>query len=337
MTTPLFERSPGPILEPDPSLPWANGAVFNPGVWYEDGTTHLLFRAVPSGYRAFAIDNPNSAVPVTGFDGYISYIGYAKSSDGIHFEWRRRPFISPDSHIDRYGVEDPRVSKIDDTYLITYTALSSPAYREPEETLIGLATTADFSSAEKHGDIGPPVPSKDTVIFPRRIQGRIAILHRIVPNIQLMMFDDLEQLCNPPGKIWEEHMASLDDCVVMQPAQEWEAKKIGAGPTPIETSSGWLLIYHGVDVNHVYRVGLALLDLDDPSQVIGRSSEPVMVPETPYELVGDVNNVIFPQGASLIGDTIHLYYGAADRVIGHASASLHAVLDHLNGHSGNTR
>ncbi|GMQ81898.1 MAG: glycosidase [Rhodothermia bacterium] len=329
MTTRLFERTPDPVLEPDPEIPWATGAVFNPGVWRENGTTHLLFRAIPSGYRKISLDTSNPAGPTMGFDSYISYIGYASSLDGIHFEWRREPFISPDSLFDRHGVEDPRVSKIDETYLITYTALSSPAFLEPDGTLIGLATTQDFSFVEKHGDIGPPVPSKDTVVFPRRIRGRIAMLHRIVPNIQLILFDDLEQLYNPPERVWQEHIASLDDCIVMRPEQEWEAKKIGAGPTPIETKAGWLLIYHGVDRNHVYRVGLALLDLDDPRKVIGRSSEPVMVPETPYELVGDVNNVIFPQGAAVIEDTLHLYYGAADRVIGHASASLPALLDYL--------
>lgn len=337
MTTQLFKRTLLPVLKPDPDVSWATGAVFNPGVWCENGITHMLFRAIPKGYREISLKTADSTGPTTGFDSYVSYIGYASSTNGIDFEWRPEPFIYPDSSFDRYGVEDPRVSKIDDTYLITYTALSSPAFLEPDGTLIGLATTKDFCTVEKHGDIGPGVPSKDTVIFPRRIGGRIAMLHRIVPNIQLVMFDDLEQLCNPPERIWKEHLASLSETVVMEPMQEWEAKKIGAGPTPIETEAGWLLIYHGVDRNHVYCVGLALLDLDDPRKVIGRSTEPVMVPQTPHELIGDVNNVIFPQGATLIDNTLHLYYGAADRVIGHASASLSDVLDFLTLEAGSVK
>jgi predicted GH43/DUF377 family glycosyl hydrolase len=329
MTTSLFTRTIGPILEPAPTIPWASGAVFNPGVWFEDGITHMLFRAIPSGYTKFDIVDPKSEVQLSGFDGYVSSIGYASSTDGIHFTWRPQPFLSPGTGTDRYGVEDPRISKIDDTFLITYTALNSPAYEEPAETLIALATTTDFVNVTKQGNIGPPVPSKDTVIFPRRIGGRIAMLHRIVPDIQLIYFDDLEQLYKPPEKVWKDHLSSLEDCVILRPEQPWEGKKIGAGPTPIETEDGWLIIYHGVDSRHVYRVGLALLDLDDPKKVIARSIEPVMAPETEYERIGDVNNVVFPQGACVVGDTLHIYYGAADLVIGHASAPLKSVLDHL--------
>jgi predicted GH43/DUF377 family glycosyl hydrolase len=112
----------------------------------------------------------------------------------------------------------------------------------------------------------------------------------------------------------------------MRPEAEWESKKIGAGPTPIETDDGWLLIYHGVDDNHVYRAGLALLDLDDPSKVIARTPHPVLEPESDFERFGDVNNVVFPEGAVVLGDTLHVYYGAADRVIGHAAAPMSAVL-----------
>jgi len=333
MTTSLFQRSAGPILVPDISIPWASGAVFNPGIWFENGITHMLFRAIPTGYSRFDLVDPTSKVQLTGFDNYVSSIGYASSRDGVHFDWRLDPFITPGSGQDRYGVEDPRISKIDDTFLITYTALDSPAYEVPTKILIALATTEDFSTVKKLGNIGPPVPSKDTVIFPRRIGGRIAMLHRIVPNIQLIYFDDLEQLYNPPERVWKEHLSALEDCVVMRPQQDWESKKIGAGPTPIETDEGWLIIYHAVDDQHVYRVGLALLDLDDPKKVIARSVGPVMSPETNYERVGDVNNVVFPQGATLVGDTLHIYYGAADLVIGHASAPLSSVLDHLSGQS----
>ncbi|MCH8277225.1 MAG: glycosidase [Bacteroidetes bacterium] len=329
MKTPLFNRSPRPILEPNDRLPWATGATFNPGVWYDADTVHMLFRAIPKGYTPISGSSTGSSDPVPGYDNYISYIGYASSSDGVNFTVREEPFIRPDMDFDRFGVEDPRISKIDDIYLITYTALCSPAFTVPLGERIALATTSEFKTVEKHGVIGPPVPDKDAVIFPRRIGGRIAMLHRISPDIQIVYFDDLEDLFNPSGSMWRSHLEFLDEHVLMRPQAEWEAKKIGAGPTPVETRDGWLLIYHGVDERHVYRVGLALLDLDDPRRIISRTASPVFVPEVDFELEGDIDNVVFPQGAIVIDSVLHLYYGAADRVIGHASAPLDAVLEHL--------
>lgn len=325
----IFARSPAPVLTPRSDIPWASSAVFNPGAWYEDGLVHLLFRAIPAGYRRIPLENAASGEPTTGFDNYISYLGYAASTDGIHFTWRETPFIAPDAPFDCCGAEDARISKIDDTFLITYTALSQPAFGEADGVRISLASTPDFRQVTKHGIVGPPVRDKDAVIFPRRIGGRVAMLHRITPDIQLMYFEDLEQLCAPPPALWQAHLEALDQHVVLRPREGWEAKKIGAGPTPIETEDGWLLIYHGVDEEHVYRAGLALLDLDDPRRVIARSPQPIMEPTTDYELHGDVANVVFPEGAVVIDGVLHLYYGAADQVIGLATASLTDLLDVL--------
>lgn len=322
----IFARSPAPILTPRSDVPWASSAVFNPGAWYEDGVVHLLFRAIPAGYQRISLENPEDGEMATGFDNYISYLGYATSTDGVTFTWRERPFISPDALFDRYGAEDARISKIDDTFLITYTALGQPAFGETDGVRISLASTQDFGQVIKHGVVGPSVRDKDAVIFPRRIGGRIAMLHRITPNIQLIYFDDLEQLYAPPPSLWQAHMDALDQHVILRPCEEWEAKKIGAGPTPIETEAGWLLIYHGVDENHVYRAGLVLLDLEDPRRVIARSPEPILEPTTDYELHGDVPNVVFPEGAVVIDGVLHLYYGAADQVIGHATAPLGDLL-----------
>jgi len=326
----LFTRSPAPILTPRADVPWASGAVFNPGAWYEEGVVHLIFRAIPQGYKAIQLEIAEQDGPDTGFDHtYVSYLGYAGSTDGVHFEWREAPFLVPDAPFDRYGAEDARISKVDDTFLITYTALSHPAFGTMDGVRIGLATTKDFVHIEKHGVVGPPVRDKDAVIFPRRIGGRIAMLHRVTPDIQLVYFDDFSQLFNPPAAFWQAHLDTLEQHVILRPRAGWESKKIGAGPTPIETEEGWLLIYHGVDENLVYRAGLALLDLDDPSRVIARCPTPVLEPETDYELYGDVNNVVFPEGAVVIDGVLHVYYGAADFVIGHASASLSDVLAHL--------
>ena len=323
----LFTRAAQPILVPRSDIAWANGAVFNPGAWYDNGTVHMLFRALPDTYRRIPLAQPVPLGPETGFENYISYIGYARSTDGRVFEWNDTPFISPDAPFDRYGAEDARISKIDDTFLITYTALCHPAFEGPDGVRIGLASTKDFSVVTKHGVVGPPACDKDAVIFPRRIDGRLAMLHRIPPDVQLIYFDSLEQLFQPPASLWTEHMETIDKHVVMSPrGSGWEEKKVGAGPTPIETDEGWLLIYHGVDQHHVYRTGFALLDLDDPSRVIARTTIPVFEPETDYELLGDVNNVVFPEGAVVLDDVLYMYYGAADRVIGLATASMDDVL-----------
>ena len=307
-------------------LPWASGAVFNPAAWYDDRTIHMLFRAVAEGYQRVRLPHAADGEPDTGFDDYVSSIGYASSRDGLAFDVRPEPFLVPDQPFDCYGVEDPRLARLDGEYLVTYTALQSEAFAPDAVVRIGLASTRDFCAVKKHGVIGPPERDKDAVIFPELIGGRIAMLHRIVPDIQLIYFDDIQQLRRPPAALWEAHMRDLEKHTIMRPREDWEATKIGAGPTPIRTDEGWLLIYHGVDRSHVYRAGIALLDLEDPSRVIARCADPVLEPEAEFERLGDVNNVVFPEGAVVIDGTVHVYYGAADRVIGHASATLSDVL-----------
>lgn len=325
----LFKRHDGPILARREDLIWASGAVFNPGAWFADGVVHLVFRAVPNGYTRRLVVEQGDTKPRYGFDNYISYVGYATSRDGVAFEWEAEPLIDPREPFDRHGAEDPRISRIGDLYLITYTALGKPAFVEDETdgVRIGLASTKDFKAVVRHGVVGPPERDKDAVIFPQLIGGRVAMLHRIFPDIQIAWFDGIEELCRPGDGYWTRYKNHIDDYVVMRPEADWETKKIGAGPTPIETDDGWLLIYHGVDEDHVYRTGLALLDFDDPTRVIARTSRPVFEPETEYELHGDVDNVVFPEGAVVIDGTLYLYYGAADKVVGVATAPLSDVLD----------
>jgi predicted GH43/DUF377 family glycosyl hydrolase len=310
-------------------LPWAGGAVFNPGAWYDGERVHLLFRAIPAGYRRISLPQSRAGEPAFGFDPYISFIGYAWSTDGVHFSVRPEPFLLPDTPYDRFGVEDPRVVRLEGRYLITYTALSRPAFEVPGGVRIGLAATEDFQTVEKWGRIGPDCTDKDAVLFPRRIQGRIALLHRIVPSIQLAWFDSLEELHNPPPGYWERHLAELDRHTILRPEFPWEARKIGAGPTPIETEQGWLLLYHGVDSQHIYRMGAALLERENPARVIARSPVPLLEPERDFERRGDVPNVVFPTGAVVRGEELYVYYGAADKTIGLARAPLRALLDWL--------
>lgn len=325
----LFAKDPRPILSPDPRIPWASGAVFNPGAWFDGETIHLLFRAVPAGYRQIRLEQAEDGEPSFGFDNYVSYVGYATSRNGVDFEIREEPFIAPDSDADRHGAEDPRITHLEGRCWITYSALQSPAFDPDARVRIGLASTTDFKSVDKHGVIGPDQRDKDAVLFPELVGGRVALLHRIVPDIQLMTFSDIEELQSPRPERWDEHLRRLDDHVVMRPQEEWESSKIGAGPPPIRTSEGWLLIYHGVDRHYVYRAGLALLDLDDPKRVIARTRRPVLEPELEFERVGDVNNVVFPEGAVVIDDQLHVFYGAADKAIGRAIAPLADVLDLL--------
>lgn len=325
----MFKKTKFPLLTPSKNVEWASGAVFNPGAYYDGELVHLLFRAIPKGYQRIKLKNAAPGEKDTGFDeSYISQIGYASSKDGINFEWREEPLIGVEHWFNKFGSEDPRISRIDGQYLITYTALQRPAFDEISGIRIGLATTTDFKSIEMKGVVSPSdLRDKDAVIFPKRINGKIAMLHRVVPNIQIIYFDSIEDMHNPPEGLWEEHLANLEEHTIMRPEFEWESLKIGAGPTPIETPEGWLFIYHGVNANHVYRMGMALLDLDDPSKVIAKSPIPLLEPELEFELFGDVENVVFPEGAVVIDDTLHVYYGAADSVIGHAQASLTEVLN----------
>jgi len=186
----------------------------------------------------------------------------------------------------------------------------------------------DFESFERLGIITPyHADERDVVLFPWKIQRRYAAIHRPHnwvglgypverPSIWFAFLDGL------PGRMY-------DHKVIMEPEQPWESKKIGAGPPPIKTEAGWLLIYHGVDPDHVYRTGAALLDLEKPWKVIARTPEPILEPEEEYERVGDVPNVVFPEGAVVMGDELIVFYGAADKVCCAASASLDELIAHL--------
>ena len=321
-----LKRHPAnPILTPNPDRPWESGAVFNCGaVIADDGKVYLLYRAIPKGYT------PKTDGP--GYDNYISSIGCAVSEDGIRFERFERPVLEPNDEFDRYGCEDPRVTQLqlggETRYLITYTALSAPAF-SGRGNRVGLAVTRDFRTFRKYGVIIPGISDKDAVFFPELVGGRIALLHRIMPNIQLVYFDDFAQMLNPSDDFWPRYLQRIDDFTVMRPRYEWEKAKIGAGPPPIKTEEGWLLIYHGVDENHVYRAGVALLDLENPLKVIARSPYPILEPVEPYERDGDVPNVVFPEGAVVMDGTLYVYYGGADKCCCLATVKLTELLDYL--------
>lgn len=309
----------GVMLEPEGEI----GAIFNCGATEYEGEVYLLPRAVMKGYTKKETGH--------GYDNYVSEIWLAKSRGGKNFTLSDEPFIKSNKPYN-HGCEDARVTKLNGEYFITYTVLAEPAF-SGKGGRIGLASTKDFSSFEKHGIIGPDVSGKNAVIFPDKVNGKIGVLHRTDPitsPIRILYFDNIEQLKeNHDERVWKKYLGELDKHVVLSREYEWESKKIGAGPPPIKTDEGWILIYHGVDKNKIYRVGAALLDLDNPQKVIARSSNPILEPEMDYEKKGDVSNVVFPGGAVLKKDELFIYYGAADTRCCLATCELNELIDSL--------
>lgn len=224
---------------------------------------------------------------------------------------------------EEWGIEDARLTWVEDRnqWIIAYTAFSHSG------PLVSLAETKDFSEFSRLGPVMPP-EDKDAAIFPNRFGDRYAMIHRPVSagssgaHLWLSYSPDLIH--------WGEHQILLH----ARRGAWWDANRIGLGPPPLETPEGWLIMYHGVRTTAggcLYRLGLALLDLDDPRRVLRRSDEWVFSPETPYERQGDVNGVVFPCGWILdkSTDVIRLYYGGADTCLALATAQLSEVLDFL--------
>jgi len=300
----LNRFSGNPILMPKSENAWESKLVFNPGSYLSGNKIHILYRAV---------DKNN-----------ISHIGYASSIDGFKIDERlETPVITPEYEWENLGIEDVRVNNINNNIYITYTAFSTNGPR------VAIAETQDFKSFKKKGLIGPDHYDKDAVFFPKRIDGKIILLHRIEPNIQLAYFDNLENIFNPPKEYWKENMANIGNYTLLKPEQEWEMAKIGAGPPPIETGQGWILLYHGVDQFKVYRVGAVLLDLDEPTKIIARSAQPLLQPEEWYEHWGYIPDVVFPTGTALIDETLYIYYGAADTTCCVATININCFLKKL--------
>lgn len=307
----LFTRSPSnPILTPSERW-WETRSVFNPGVVKMDGRLALVYRAV-------------------GGDG-LSRFGLAWTRDGETIEQRLElPFYEAalgDAWA-RLGVEDPRITPLDGQYYLTYckasvdTAETPPLHWEtaPFRVRTGIGVTDDFRSMREVASLLPATNTKDGVLFPERIGGKYAALVREYPNIQYLTSPDLHD--------WSEPVTVME-CI----PGTWEGERIGAGPPPIRTPWGWLLLYHGNEYlrmpenKRMYCMGLVVLDAEDPTTVLYRHPEPILRPEAPYEVAGPVGNVVFGTGLVELGDRFLLYYGAGDGVIGVAKAEKAAVYD----------
>jgi predicted GH43/DUF377 family glycosyl hydrolase len=291
-----FTRIEGvPLIEPDLSLDWEAGGVFAPAVIRENYKWKML-------YRAYGADK-------------ISRLGYAESSDGIKWKKYRKPRVIPDKgRLECNGVEDPRMVKIDDRYLITYTAFADKI--RFVKTRIRILETTDFREFKR---ITPSFKNhwrkndKDGVLFPKKIDGLYVMLHRLEPNIQISTSKDLRR--------WSRHTT------VLRPTEnEWESRKIGAGAPPIKTSIGWLIFYHGVSEEHEYSMGAAILDIEAPTKVLYRLPFSLLSPDFKYEQEGVVPNVI-----ELVSNYC-LYYGAGDKVIAAALINKSNLLKTLMQH-----
>lgn len=284
-----------PILEPNGEHSWEARAIFNGAVVYHNGLFHMLYRAVASNL--------------------VSTLGYAVSLNG--FDWLRldRPVFEPQGRLERLGVEDPRITRIGDEFYMVYTAYSVYGAR------VSLASTKNFLTWQRHGVILPDEDNKDAALFPEKIGGRYCLLHRRAPDVWIACSDDLLR--------WTDHR------VIMRPRPDaWDAVKIGAAGPPIKTDEGWLLIYHGFGEDKVYKLGVALLDLNDPTVVLKRQEEPILEPEEEWEQHGEVPNVVFSCGQVMTDDTMYVYYGGADRVIGVATADTEQMLALVEGEKG---
>lgn len=244
----------------------------------------------------------------------LSHLRIARSSDGRNFSIDPAPAMLPQSSVEAFGLEDPRISHIDGRYYITHTAVS------PAGIATALAETADFKTFTRHGLIFAP-ENRDVVIFPEKIAGLYTAIHRPYPKhigtpaMWMARSDDLLH--------WGEHRKLLD---VRQGL--WDCVRVGAGAVPFRTEKGWLEIYHGADKDNRYCLGAVLLDAEDPARVLARSKDPLLKPETSYELTGLLGNVVFTCGAITSNpDEILVYYGAADSVTALAVTSVDEIID----------
>ena len=325
-----------PVLEPRGGH-WDAASTFNPGAILVGDEVHMLYRAV------------------TDLRPYVSRLGLAVSADGVHFERPVEGFVHEGQFdFEVGGVEDARITRDGDDFLVTYAAVSvvpGPVYEQVDflnrarqdpyiqrpgmppmgPSFTGLLRSKDLRSFEFEGLLTPGgIDDRDGVLFPEKIAGRYVLLHRPTSwvgkgygteraGIWLAFSEDLQD--------WD--YGTGDEYLLMRPREgaAWEADKIGGGPPPVRTEAGWLMIYHGVDERYVYRVGAALLDLDDPLKVLARTDEFLMEPEMEWERVGVIPNVVFPTAAVLRGRELLVYYGGADRVVGLAVANVDELID----------
>jgi len=248
---------------------------------------------------------------------HVSHLRVARSPDGVRFEIAPTPTVQAATRMEEYGVEDPRITEIEGEFLITYVAVSR----------LGITTallrTADFRTFERRGTILLP-DQKDVVLFPERIDGRYLALTRPMPGTFGRVLGIW--LAESPDLVhWGRHRP-----VALPRPGQWDETRIGASLVPIRVEHGWLELYHGVDRTNRYGMGALLLDREDPSKVLARAPDPLLVPEVDYERTGFLHEVVFPSGHVTLDDSrIRVYYGAADSCLAAADFSIGDILARL--------
>lgn len=300
-----------PIISPIPEHAWENNATFNPAAVDIDNKIHIV-------YRAMSTDN-------------TSTMGYAASKDGLTISERlSSPIYVPRENSEQKkipngnsGCEDPRITRIGNTLYMTYTA-----YNGEEVPRVALSNISVKNFLEHRWSWSEPIlitpeniDDKDACILPEKIKGQYMFIHRINSHICYDMINSLE--ITP-----EENIKGIR---LLAPRYGmWDSQKIGLAGVPIKSRKGWILFYHGVSEGCHYSLGAALLELDNPANVISRTDEAILEPEKRYEKEGQVQNVVFPCGHILRGDTIYHYYGGGDSVIGVATTKLSRLLEMLS-------
>jgi predicted GH43/DUF377 family glycosyl hydrolase len=310
----VLQRYEGnPIISPIRNRDWESKATFNPAAIYLAGKVHILYRAV-------ARDN-------------TSVIGYASSKDGVEIDERLDfPIYVPREAFEKNtlslnsGCEDPRITSIGDRFYLTYVANDG---NNPARIALTSITADDFLNrrwnwATPRLISSPGITNKSAVLFPEKVNGKYIVFHRVFPNILIDLLDDLE---------FHDYLAGQ---FRIEPRKDsWDSLKVGAGPPPIKTKDGWLLIYYAVGLQdrRSYKMGAMLLNLNDPAQVLYRSNRPILEPIGRYESEGRRAGAIYPCGAVVIKDQLYVYYGGADSVVCVASQNLDRFLARLKADS----
>ncbi len=310
-----------PLATPNTEQPWRALAAFNPSpIQKEDGSCHLIYRAMTERqyYHGKNIE--------------VSSIGICDSDDGAHYD-NHREFITPQEDWELFGVEDPRVTEIDGIYYTFYTAISRYPF-EADGIRVAVAVSDDLKTIkERH--LVTPFNAKAMALFPDKIDGKLcAILtvHSDMPPAKMAIakFDTPEDMWSE--SFWEEWYKNLPEhCIELRRDKRSDHAEVGA--PPLYTERGWLLIYSHIQNyftdRKIFGIEAVLLDHDDPRQIVARTRYPFMVPEESYERYGQLENIIFPSGATLEDDNLTVYYGGCDTVCANARLSLKSLLDEM--------
>ncbi len=327
----------GIILEKT-ALEFENKAVLNPACIQVGEVTHMFYRAVSQQN--------------------ISCIGYCQLKDNEVIKRFKKPILVPEYDYEKNGLEDPRITFLEGTYYLLYTVYDG------KNALIAYATSPDLAHFTKQGLISPKISydeaedifreskirerysmfemlykeksgrdillfEKDACIFPKKINGKFALFHRVLPGIQIIYFDNFFELT---VEFWRDYFKNLGEYIVIDPLFWFENRNVGGGCPPIETKDGWLIIYHAVEdtpFGKIYHAAAALLDLKNPLKVLGRLTEPLFSPENFWEKNGVTDNVVFPTGAVVRDEKLYIYYGAADKLIAAKSINLNELLTEI--------